>query len=200
MTKKTRNGWQIFSYPLLFVGRISGYIRIKILHFAEGVKNCIRWFPVIWRDRQYDETFLFSILRRKLEMMEKFFLSGDAVCMDAPRMAKEIRIARILASRLEKEKYFQDYVDSRKCALSVQGFSAGMFEEAEERIFRKLGLGFEDSVPGVTYVPGVTEDEDAESVVRKIWAEGIDYETACSREDMEFLGKHLSRKVFSWWD
>ncbi len=35
-----------------------------------GIKNLITWFPIIWKDRDWDHWYLYKILRFKLIQME----------------------------------------------------------------------------------------------------------------------------------
>ncbi|MDD3123205.1 MAG: hypothetical protein PHC62_06830 [Candidatus Izemoplasmatales bacterium] len=70
-----------------------------------GIKNILFWFPVIWKDRQFDHGYLYTILGKKLELMEAFFLSDDTNVANAKKYGKQIKIARILCNRLETEDY-----------------------------------------------------------------------------------------------
>ena len=45
------------------------------------IKNLIRWFPVIWNDRDWDSEFTLDILLKKLEHQRDFFLSKDTRSM-----------------------------------------------------------------------------------------------------------------------
>jgi len=42
-------------------------------NFCTGIKNLIAWFPVIWKDRQWDYMYLLRIINKKLELMLKDF-------------------------------------------------------------------------------------------------------------------------------
>lgn len=70
-----------------------------------GIKNIYVWFPVIWKDRQFDHGYLYTVLGKKLELMETFFLSDDTNVVNAKKYGKQIKIARILCNRLETEDY-----------------------------------------------------------------------------------------------
>ena len=35
--------------------------------FYNGVKNLIKWFPTIWKDRDWDSDFIYEILKNKIE-------------------------------------------------------------------------------------------------------------------------------------
>lgn len=61
--------------------------------FIRGVKNLWRWFPVIWKDRDYDHVFTYDVLIKKLEFQRDFFLSKDACVSNAGDTAKEIQTA-----------------------------------------------------------------------------------------------------------
>ena len=40
--------------------------------FITGVKNLWNWFPTIWKDRDWDQTFIYKILIHKLEKQAKY--------------------------------------------------------------------------------------------------------------------------------
>jgi hypothetical protein len=78
--------------------------------FVEGASNLIRWFPVIWKDRDYNEEFIYAILHKKLEHIEKFFRSDSAsLCVE--ETADCIKAAKDIAKRLEENLYFVNLVD-----------------------------------------------------------------------------------------
>ena len=35
-------------------------------NFVKGVKNLWKWFPVIWKDRDWDDHYIFEVLKFKL--------------------------------------------------------------------------------------------------------------------------------------
>ena len=37
--------------------------------FILGIKNICKWFPVIWKDRDWDDSFLFEIIKFKISKM-----------------------------------------------------------------------------------------------------------------------------------
>ena len=47
----------------------------KYLHrdFIEGIKNLIKWFPIIWKDRNWDHSYIYEILKFKLKKTFKPF-------------------------------------------------------------------------------------------------------------------------------
>jgi len=97
-----------------------------------GIKSLITWFPVIWKDRWWDHSFLYSILRKKLELMEEGFrLHGMGLHseMDAKNMKKCI----LLLDRLINDAYI-DYSKGNNIRNS--------FEKEEMMIEQDLDLLF----------------------------------------------------------
>jgi hypothetical protein len=102
----------------------------------QGIKNLILWFVVVWHDRWWDHSFLYSILRHKLNQMEKKF-KCCGVSARSKKDAKNMRICVLLLDRLINDDYF-DYEDKRgwetKFRLS--------FEKEEQMINQDLDLLF----------------------------------------------------------
>ena len=48
--------------------KISDFFRYDI---PCGIKNLIRWFPIIWKDRSWDHRYIYEILRHKLDLQQK---------------------------------------------------------------------------------------------------------------------------------
>lgn len=82
-------------------------IMVFRLKYTAGFKNLIRWFPVIWNDRDWDHVYLYEILQFKLKGMEKLHRKwGHAV--NSKRTANEIKLCILLLDRLIKDKYLNN--------------------------------------------------------------------------------------------
>ena len=57
---------------------------------AHSIRNLVYWFPVIWRDWDWDDDFFMDILIHKLSSMERYFSTAQIV-MDSEVYADEIR-------------------------------------------------------------------------------------------------------------
>ena len=40
-------------------------------NIIQGIKNLLYWFPIIWKDRNFDEHFIYEILKHKLKYQSK---------------------------------------------------------------------------------------------------------------------------------
>jgi uncharacterized protein YeaO (DUF488 family) len=87
----------------------------KYMHkeFARGVKNLWRWFPTIWKDRDWDDTFIFEILRVKLENQAKY-IGGRGIHVSAKRDAEKMRMVAKLIKLQQDDFYHMEYMDYQK--------------------------------------------------------------------------------------
>jgi hypothetical protein len=81
--------------------------------FINGVKNLWNWFPVIWKDRDHDQHFIYEILIHKLEKQAKYIRERDRHTgskRDAEKMLLCARLARIQQEDLYQFE-FTEYLD-----------------------------------------------------------------------------------------
>ena len=78
--------------------------------FAQGVKNLWRWFPTIWRDRDWDHTFIYELLRVKLEHQAKYIGDRD-IHVDAKRDAERMWLVAKLIQLQKDDFYAMEYMD-----------------------------------------------------------------------------------------
>jgi hypothetical protein len=71
-----------------------------------GLRNLILWLPIIWKDRDWDHYFLFKIIRRKLELMEKFFREY-ALHIGAEKDAEDMKVCVLLLDRIIEGNYLE---------------------------------------------------------------------------------------------
>ena len=61
--------------------------------FFRKCRNVIRWFPTIWKDEDWDDSYIVEILVKKLEHQRDFFLSDRTHILEAKQVAAEIQTA-----------------------------------------------------------------------------------------------------------
>lgn len=62
-----------------------------IVCFPSNFIRLMKWVPTIWKDRDFDSSYMFIVLKKKLESMYKFFNSDYPMCEGAAERAKEIK-------------------------------------------------------------------------------------------------------------
>jgi len=86
----------------------------KIKQFFRNIKNLIRWFPVIWKDRDWDDHFIFTILETKLKHQAEY-IGKRGYHLDASRDAERMMTCVRLIQKIKEEEYKMEYSDYHKC-------------------------------------------------------------------------------------
>lgn len=69
-----------------------------------GIINLIKWFPIIWKDRNWDQNYLYRIIRFKLKQME-FLQRRYGIGVDNNKYADQMRKCILLLDRIIKDDY-----------------------------------------------------------------------------------------------
>jgi len=78
-----------------------------------GIKNLIRWFKVIWKDRDWDHSYIFEILKTKLEHQADY-IGKNGYHVDAKTDAQKMMTCVRLIDRVKEETYQSEYTDYHK--------------------------------------------------------------------------------------
>jgi hypothetical protein len=78
--------------------------------FAHGVKNLWRWFPTIWKDRDWDHDFIYNLLAKKLEFQAKYI--GDrGFHTETKHDATRMRLVAKLIKLQQDDFYAMEYLN-----------------------------------------------------------------------------------------
>lgn len=94
--------WWLFRLWYYSLRPIMLYRNIKY-----GIGNLYYYFPVIWRDRDWDHTYLVDLLYYKFSNMEKHF-RNYGIHIGADRDADNIRLAKLLCKRITEDEYYKN--------------------------------------------------------------------------------------------
>lgn len=85
----------------------------RLKQFKVSVKNLIRWFPIIWKDRDWDDHFIWEIMKNKLRWQAKYI--GDRNFHTRAEIdAKRMRLCANLIDKVQDEFYPGEYMDYHK--------------------------------------------------------------------------------------
>ena len=87
----------------------------KYLHrnFKIGIKNLIYWFPIIWKDRNWDSHYTFEIMMHKIKAQSKYIGERD-IHTRAKRDAEVMMTCVRLMKLIQDEFYSSEYSDYHK--------------------------------------------------------------------------------------
>lgn len=91
------------------------YIEIRYLfrQLTHRIKNMWKWFPIIWNDRDWDDTFIFEILKFKLKNTAEH-LDQTKWFVGYEHEVARIRLVNKLIERVQEEWYGMEYMDYEK--------------------------------------------------------------------------------------
>ncbi|MGV8961876.1 MAG: hypothetical protein ACOH2V_00645 [Candidatus Saccharimonadaceae bacterium] len=85
-------------------------------NFWEGIKNIIKWMPVIWRDRDFDYSYILITLKFKIKNTADYIEEShryEGHMRDVERMRLCVRLIEAIQSDVYEMEYqdFQTYYD-----------------------------------------------------------------------------------------
>ncbi len=150
-----------------------------------GIENLIQWFPVIWKDRDWDHCFLYMILKYKLERMEKAFHSNKAMGLCSNKEAKKMRLCINLLKRLIEDEYNEN--------ASIE-----YHKKWGRPKFNWIPVDDECSSLEITHEKVKTEEDKIQE--KKEFHRICDHEKNMRKQDIEYLFKYMSKHIEGWWD
>jgi len=90
------------------------WVRWDLKHFPRDVKqgfiNLWKWFPIVWKDRDWDDHFIFEALKFKLKNTANYFEEKQRF-VGWEDEVKYIRICEKLITRIQEDYYQMEYTD-----------------------------------------------------------------------------------------
>lgn len=92
-------------------------IRNMFINFFLNIKNIVRWIPTLWKDREWDYSFMLEIEQKKLKNMIKWYEQNNyGHLASGHRTVSQMKLAvSLLDIILEKENWWHiDYPEDYK--------------------------------------------------------------------------------------
>lgn len=85
-------------------------IGYKVKGFFTSVGNLIKWFPVIWKDRDWDDHYIFEVFKFKLEKQAKY-IKEKGFHTNSDLDAKRMMLCVKLMEKIQEDFYTMEYMD-----------------------------------------------------------------------------------------
>ena len=176
----------------------------KYLHleFKRGIKNLIYWFPIIWRDRNWDSHYIFEILKHKLKAQSKY-IGGRDIHTQSKRDAEVMMTCVRLMKLIQDEHYSSEYSDYHISKYWFEdipdkpGHSTWESKQLEENFddyFKKYPLVYKRVLAGEgPFQPISFKQEDKQRIAMNIGH--INHNRA-----RKLLFKIMEQNIEKWWD
>lgn len=170
-------------------------------HFKTGIKNLWYWLPIIWKDRNWDDSFIFTILSHKLKAQSEYIGNGN-IHTRAKRDAEVMMTCVRLIERVKDEWYVMEYMDYHKNKTwfepyeGKEGYSKWVSRELEENFddyFAKYPLIYKRVMNGEG-VYDLEGREDNKNVIAMNIAK-INHDRA-----RKLLFKIMEQNIERWWN
>ena len=88
--------------------RIWRNLHWRIRYFIGGCKNIIRWIPTLYKDKDWDDWYIFTILQKKIEFQRKEIIYANRHTQ-VDRDNRDMTIVLNLIERVKEEHYGTEY-------------------------------------------------------------------------------------------
>ena len=78
-----------------------------------SIQKLIYWFPIIWKDRDWDTHYIFEILKHKLKAQADY-IGGRGFHTRAHQDARRMRLCVKLMQKVQDDEYSGEYMDYMK--------------------------------------------------------------------------------------
>ena len=170
-------------------------------NIKQGIKNIIYWLPIIWKDRNYDHTFIYEILKHKLKSQSKYIGDKDRHTT-AKRDASRMLLCANLLQICQDDTYAVEYLDYTENDFWFEdvedkpGYSTMESKNIWEKYddyFKKYPLIYKRVINGEGVFNLVGREDDKQIIAMNI--SKINQERA-----HKLLFKIMEENIQNWWD
>ncbi len=177
--------------------------RFLYRNFIIGIKNLIYWAPVIWKDRHWDDRYIFEVMMHKLKAQSEYIGSRD-IHTRAKRDAEIMMTCVRLMNLVREEHYSYEYSNYHKTkhwfedVPGKEGLSSWkirLLEENFDDFFKKYPLIHKRVLngEGVFSLDGKDNADIKQSIAMNIGH--INHKRA-----KKLLFKLMEENIEGWWE
>ncbi len=171
-----------------------------------GIKNLIAWFPIIWRDRDWDDHYIFEVLKFKIKKQAKYIADRNFYTT-AKRDAEIMNLVVKLIQLEQDETYNMEYIDYQKSrhyfvetdkeydGKPTYQWKSDELSENFDEYFKKYPRQYKKAVSG-ELKRFVRYDDEAKNKQNYAMEIAHENQERCHR----LLFKILADNIRKWWD
>jgi hypothetical protein len=166
-----------------------------------GIKKLWYWFPVIWKDRDYDDHFIFEVLKHKLKAQSKYIGENDRHTR-AQLDAKRMKLCVSLIQKIQDEYYNMEYMGYCKDRVWFTDcedrpghslYNSEVLSENFDEFFKKYPLVYKRVLGGEGPFSLKGRENDKKIIAMNICH--INQQRA-----HKLLFKIMEQNILGWWD
>jgi hypothetical protein len=171
--------------------------------FKTGVQNLIYWFPIIWKDRNWDSHYIFEIMMHKIKAQSKYIGERD-IHTRAKRDSEIMMTCVRLMKKVQDDFYSSEYSDYHKTKhwfedvpgkKGLSSWESRLLEENFDEYFKKYPLVYKRVLngEGVFQLDGENRADINQRIAMNIGH--INHDRA-----RKLLFKIMEQNIERWWD
>ena len=172
-------------------------------NLKQGLKNLWYWLPVIWKDRNWDQHFIYEVLKHKLKAQSNYIGRRDWHTR-AQQDARNMRICVKLIEKIQDDFYQLEYADYAKDkhwfepCKDKEGYSEWKSENVWEKYndyFKKYPLVYKRVINGerIFEFDNVVDIKSKQKIAMNI--AHINHDRA-----HKLLFNIIQKNIEGWWD
>jgi len=176
-------------------------------YFIYGIKNLWKWLPVIWKDRDWDQHYIYTILKTKLEFQAQH-IHKYGFHVGAKRDAEKMFLCARLIEIQQEDLYKMEYIDYHDVSYEFvpTDETKKWFEmkdtthsESYDEYFAKYPRQYKKILNGEDTLSKYLKPDDVmDSNDKHIIAMFIAHEN--QERSRKLLFKIIEENIESWWD
>lgn len=167
-------------------------IQIAIRNFFKSIANLFLWAPVIWRDRNYDFTYIYVILRRKLELHASSMINNSNH-ISADNEVKWIHTCIRLIDKINNDEYLDELQNYFKVEYSDTSIiTKHVLYDYLDEYFVKYSRVYTSIVNNKMYKLNINDTSDRQFIAMLISVRNHD-------RAKRLLYKILEEHIETWW-
>lgn len=158
----------------------------------KGITNLIKWFPIVWNDRDWDQAYIFYVLRFKLNNTANYLEKQNGY-VGVERDVEKIRLCVRLIDKIKDEDYCFEYQDYYKTVFEFEKVELGLTEMKGNVLSDNLEDYFKKHISTYRKVKKQYPDYEDISLALHIGSE-------MENKAMRLLFTIMERNINGWWD
>ena len=155
----------------------------SLRYFFKRLIRVIQYLPIIWKNEDWDHSYIFDLLSYKLGRVEKC-LKNDPYHQNAKRYARQVQVCRILLERLIADNYCE--------------YEKKKHDEKWGELKHKDGKRYKAGVELIFYRDKCQTEEEKTLETeesKRIWKK----EEELRKRDLESFCRIFNKHCESWW-
>ena len=163
-----------------------------------GIRNLIAFAPLIWRDRDFDYSYLLEMLVFKLHRMVAAFGCDESVSLDADELAKDLKLCHDALAHVLEDDYRTEELAAhqqkwgKKCCPKCGEWFCHCFP-----VYGKDGSIISWELV-LEYPDAHGEDEQEQALEERIAI--YDLQDTDKKNDLKLAFHRMGERILWWWD